>query len=395
MKSPFRVLFPSLFLFSSACIFGTITTACAQSNPNASATPTSTDVNPDLRGTLAAHGVTPSFLYRAEIFGGLTHRELAQHDVTGLTSEFASVGVDAAKLVGWRGNAMLSMQMVHGTALNQDPLGASQLASNLDSDRYIKLIEAWYADAYWHERLGFKVGRQYADTDFGVNESAGDFLNSGYGVLPTAPMPTYPNPQFGLMGFYAPTSWTSFGAGVYRGDLLTDDSEAAAPLRKGVFSVAELKLKPSALSSVVRFGGWRQGGGAYRLDSSVENRVAINFGAYATVDYWPLLHSEEKRGPALFARWGWAPSDRNEIHRHLEGGIAFPAVFPQRKQDTFGLGFTQVSLTGALHETVIESYYKLQVNRLLALQPDFQWAIHAAGADVNRAVAGMRVTMSF
>ena len=394
MKRTVRILLYSLFLLGIVFLVGEIDICLGQPAPDATSAPGISEGG-GLRHDLAEHGITPSLLYRTEIVGALTHRDQAQHDVTALTSGFASIGVDAAKLAGLRGNALFSMQTVHGTGLNEDALGGYQLASNLDSGSYVKLIEAWYADNFWGQRLGFKVGRQYADTDFGVNENAGDFLNAGYGVLPTAPMPTYPNPQFGVMGFYAPTSWASFGAGAYRGDMLEDDAGLEDPRRKGLFTITELKLRPAALKSAFRFGGWRQGDGAYRTNLFGESMLAANYGAYAAVDYWPLHKSNEEQSPALFARWGWAPTDRNSVHGHLEGGFTYPALFPGRKQDAVGLGFTQVSMTGAGRETVLESYYKLQINRSIALQPDMQWAIHPMGVDGCRAVAGLRFTMLF
>jgi porin len=380
----------------SFALFGESARQCvAQEDNSEQSHRTAEDMHTGVGDILAARGIALGFSYRAEVVGGLTHREMSKHDVTALTSAFVSLDLDWAKLNNLRGHTLVSAQIVHGTALNEDPLGTYQLASNLDADKYIKIIEAWYSESFWQNRLSFKAGRQYADTDFGINESAGDFINAGYGVLPTAPMPTYPDPQLGIMGNLSPLSWATISAGVYRGNKLEAEEEETPAIDKGAFTVAEVKLKSSATQSMYRLGYWRQTQGAYRANSAGEETVTNNYGTYATVDYWPRMKSEEERGPAFFARWGWSPSDRNEVYGHLEAGVTCPAVIPRRKQDSVGVGFTQVALTGAKRETVFESYYKFQLSRALVIQPDLQWAYHASGGDKNRAIAGLRVAMNF
>jgi carbohydrate-selective porin OprB len=128
------------------------------------------------------------FSYTAE---GFTNGADARY----LGSLVAGFRLDLHSLRLGRGTIFAGAQQLHGRGMNSR-LGALQAPSNLDAETSGRIGEVWYADEYLAGKLRIKAGRQYADSEFGSIDSAADFLNAAYGVVPTAPMPTYRNPSW-------------------------------------------------------------------------------------------------------------------------------------------------------------------------------------------------------
>jgi carbohydrate-selective porin OprB len=351
------------------------------------------------RELLENHGVVFGFSYKSEIFGSLLRDRNQEHDVVLLGSGMSTLDLDLSKLKIYRGHVSVGAQSLQGTGLNESPMDAVQLSSNLDASRYTKLMEAWYGDSYLQDRLNFKVGRLFADGDFGTIENGADFLNASYGVLPTSPMPTYPDPALGFAASGTPASWLSFGVGVYRGNILYPLEEDGAERHKGVFTLSEARFKPQTKgalqNSAFRVGAWQQSNGTWMSDAVAGDTPVRNYGVYLGGDYRFGKHSEEENKLAVFARWGWAPSDRNEISNYRTAGITYPGLNPLRQQDVVGLGVTQITLPEGERETVCELFYKLQLSKQIMIQPDVQWANNPSGTGGNTAVAGMRVEFNF
>ena len=354
------------------------------------------------RGWLEAHGITPQFSYKGEVFtnlqGGLDGRRRAEY----LGSVEPMLTLDLGKLHMGRGQIVVGFQDVHGRGSNDRAVSAVQMVSNLDNPSFSKLTEAYYSDSYLHDRIRFKLGRQYADADFNVIENGVDFLNASYGLIPTVPMPTYPFPDFGGNLWVAPTNWLSVGAGVFQGDTLDPLDDTVPTVRKGLFTIFETKVTPfgggSARYGSYHVGVWQQRGGAWMLNPDTpQTSPHGNYGVYATGDYWLRRSaSGEKSGPGLFFQWGWAPADRNEVCGYWGAGIAYPGLIPARSQDSVGVGVTQAKITGADHrETVLETFYKWQVNKNVSLQPDVQWVVRPAGTGNNSLMGGLRVGLDF
>jgi porin len=351
------------------------------------------------RELLEARGITLGVSYKGEVLGSLLRGREAMHDVTLLGSGLSSLDLDLTKMHVYRGHVSMNAQTLFGTGLNESLMGSAQLPSNLDAAQYTKLMEAWYGDSYLKDRLDFKIGRLYADGDFGTIEDGGDFLNASYGALPTSPMPTYPDPALGIAASGTPSSWLSLGAGVYRGNNLSPLDEDGLEQRKGLFMLGEARFKPQTIGALhhaaFRAGAWHQSHGTWMSDAVAGATPVGNYGVYAVADYRFGADSEEEGRPAVFARWGWAPSDRNEISNYWSGGITYPGLNLQRRHDAVGLGIAQVTLPECKRETVVELFYKLQISKRIMVQPDVQWARNPSGTGANQAVAGLRLGVSY
>ena len=256
-----------------------------------------------------------------------------------------------------RGQVYVSAQTLHGEGINGRLIGAIQAPSNLDEMSFAKFIETWYSDSYLQGRLRIKAGRQYADTEFGAIENGGDFLNASYGVLPTAPMPTYPDPELGVAAWAAPTNRVSLGVGVYRGRALS----GRAPFR-----VFEGRFQWSQRSTW-RAGWWQQAG---------------NHGAYVVAEH--KFRDEGEQNPAVFVRLGWAPAARNEVGAYAGGGLVYRG---------FGVGLSSVRPAAGNIESVCEVFYKHRFMGKIILQPDLQRVVNAGGSGRRAFAVGVRVSI--
>jgi porin len=350
-----------------------------------------------------SRGVSVTSSYTAEGFtsayGGAEPNHRAQY----LGSVNTSLTLDFSKIGFARGQVFLSGQNIHGRGINVFGLGAVQAPSSLDNPTFTGLVEAFYSDTYLKERLSIKVGRQYADTEFDATENGGEFVNSSYGHIPTVPLPTYPYPSFGGSLWYTPTERISAGVGVYKGNYVSAQDpgdEAASPSLKEAFTIAEVQFRPlsseAAHSTVIRLGAWQQARGAWLTNQGVVTATdpVRNYGVYATADYSFGKRSAEDRAPGLFFQFGWAPADRNAMSGYLGAGIAYPGLISRRRQDSAGLGVTQVKLSSGERESIVELFYKWQVNKNVFIQPDLQWVHSPAGDGRNALLTAVRLTMT-
>jgi porin len=291
---------------------------------------------------------------------GLSYTAEASTDGAGaqyLGSLASTALFDLTHLGLGRGQVYVSAQALHGEGNNDRLIGAIQAPSNLDEKSFAKFIETWYSDSYLQGRLRIKAGRQYADTEFGAIENGGDFLNASYGVLPTAPMPTYPDPALGVALWAAPTRRVSLGVGVYRGG----DLSGRAPFRvfEGRFQWPQ--------RSTGRAGWWQQAG---------------NHGAYVVAEH--RFRDQGEQILAVFIRLGWAPAARNEVRAYAGGGLVYRG---------FGVGLSSVRPAAGNIESVYEVFYKHRFTEKIVLQPDLQRVVNPGGTGRRTFVAGVRVSV--
>jgi porin len=349
------------------------------------------------REWLAERGLAFTVSYTAEAFTNLRRDGDSRRGAEYLGSVDTTFEFDFGKLGLGRGQLVVSGQSLHGRGINDSRVGAIQAPSNLDNAGFSKFTEMWYGDSYLDDRFRIKIGRQYADADFNVTENASEFLNSSYGLIPTILAPTYPTAMLGANVWAEPAKWISVGAGVFRGGELESIDETTTPIRQGLFTMAEVKLKPyssnSAFHGVYSMGVWQQAKGAWSTRTGT--RAVRNGGVYATADHWfrRANSAGENSGPGVFLQAGWAPADRNEIAAYIGGGVAWKGLIPARSNDSIGLGVTQVKLSATGRETATEVYYRWQVSKKLAVQPDLQFVNRPNGTGRNALVAGIRTVL--
>lgn len=376
--------------------------AFAQEDAVAASSKGHVDVVDAFRERWAERGFEFGAGFTAEYFSKLSGGSTSASGGEYLGSVEAWLDLDLGKARIGRGQFFVGAQNLHGRGINKYWLGAAQNPSSYDEVEFTKLVEAWYADEYFQGKLKIKLGRHYADSDFGIIDNGGEFINSSYGLIPTNSMPTYPSPSLGASAWVAPTSWMTVGAGVCRGSEMESPATGSPSGRQGLHTLLEASVKPLpekwVQSGTVRFGAWQQAEGTWlaAADDAAPARLARNYGVYATVDYWFRKPTDaDPGGPGLFFQWGWAPEDRNEITGYVGAGVSYQGLIPGRAADAIGMGVTRATLAGSTHETIFEFFYKWQALRQISIQPDLQWAHRPGGNGPNALVLGVRTEFIF
>lgn len=393
-----RISLVLALVFFSRCAW-----ARAQEEPVlAPSSRTRAEMSITLRERLAERGIEYGIGFTAEYFNRLIGGADLAHGGEYLGSVETWLDMDLGKAFIGRGQVFIGAQNLHGRGINEFWLGAVQNPSSLDEVQFTKLVEAWYADHCFNGKLKLKLGRQYADSDFGVIDNGAEFINSSYGLIPTNPMPTYPSPSLGASAWVAPLSWMAVGAGVYRGGEMESPDAGSSAGRQGLHTLVEVKVRPLpkawAQAAAIRFGAWQQAGGAWLTAAAEDDaaRLARNYGVYATADYWFRKPTDTAPGgPGIFFQLGWAPEDRNEIIGYVGGGMSYRGVIPARVADAIGLGVTRATLAGSIHETVVELFYKVRASSRMSIQPDLQWVHRPSGSKTDALVVGFRARFEF
>ncbi|MBV8781372.1 MAG: carbohydrate porin [Phycisphaerae bacterium] len=156
-------------------------------------------------------------------------------------------------------------------------------------------------------------------------------------------------------------------------------------------------------------GGYR---GDYRVffwnrDTATADGTGMGFG----------FDQEIGDGWTPFFRWGIADGNVSAIRQTYGGGIANTKPFG-RRGDMFGLGVSWVDPSGSLtftsnatpgagtpipapiagrQETLLETFYRINVTDSLQVSPDIEWLIHSADPRANNGtvIFGLRVKVLF
>jgi porin len=241
-------------------------------------------------------------------------------------------------------------------------------------------------------RLRIKLGKQDSNVDFVAVDYGGDFTGSSFAVIPTVPMPTFPDPALGAAVFWEPIDWISLGAGCYEGTPRgsTNGFTTAFGEHGGSFTIAELALKTTLgaqedLPGTYRAGGWYHSSDFDEVGNAINPDVyAGNHGYYLAFDQMLCLEAENSdQGLGLFFQFGRSPEDRNEIDRYVGGGLSYVGLLAGHDEDITGIGLAQACwsdrMAGVSRETAVELFYQAQLTESLFVKPDLQYIANPGG----------------
>lgn len=365
------------------------------------------------RPLLESHGVTinSSMLYSPfmKTGGGANGESSAK----GYGLFNLGVTVDTEKAGLWKGGTFFGLyQRKAGYGISgANPNGAMGDYMGFDGwdwHEINQISEYWYQQKLFNGKFRMKLGKQDSNTDFGYLNSGWDFMNSAFSVNPTLPLPTYPDQPFGFMAEINPNEWLSIRDGIY--------SRYSVP-----FNVTEIEVKPTIKKLPGRYmaGAWESSDrnginvatGMNSDGSTYYNTFNRNFGCY--VNFEQMIYKEKKddkndmQGLVVFGQAGFSPSNRNDMSRYVGGGLHYLGPIPKRDKDIAGLAVGSGSFAPRLgdvgsdygnrvgSETVIEAFYRVQVNKWFYLQPDVQFIMNPGGMYDNSVAIGIRSVITF
>lgn len=311
------------------------------------------------------------------------------------------VGLDLDLATAGIGNGRLFVGYQHkgggdGAACLEDGQGYS----NIDAPDFRRVVEVWYERSLG-TRARIKAGLNDANAEFAFVENGAEFINSSMGFSPSVfVMPTYPDPQLGIIVQTQPTSWSYAGAGIYNGGpaLGVDDFKA-------VFAIAEAGMRWNRLGGGrVGFGYW-QTRGRVPADDGAQASFSTG-GQYVVMDQslWSDGQSEHPRRVGAFVQLGFSDALVSPVARHMGAGIVATGLVPGRQDDVVGVAVTSIRFgeqtecpTTAGSETNVGAFYKFALTGWLALKPDLQVVMNPAGDRTRRTavVSTLRFEVGF
>jgi porin len=313
---------------------------------------------------------------------------LSDGDVTRYRGHVDLVAEIDTKRIGlWSGGTIhVAAQNGHGQGISEQDVGDVQALSNIDAHSFTQMSEWYLEQAFLEERLRVKVGRQDAGADFACAEFGGEFLNSSFGLIPTAPVPTFPDPALGVSAFADVTDELSVGMGVY----------ASTPINwgriRGTTFGIEVAYSPGSAgrnaSSRYRAGYWRQ-------RDPFDARAPGVHSVYVALDRALFLEKGGDQGLRGFVQAGTTSGAPNGVSDYLGIGVVYEGLLPGRDGDSLGLGVAHARLPRGSAETDLELLYRVAPWPWLTLQPSLHWVLRPGGQGEDALVVGLRVEAQF
>ena len=335
-------------------------------------------------------------VYSGEVFnnarGGITTKDATQYQALldlGLQLDFNQTDLPVP------GKFFLLAQNTHGRGLTEDFIGDAQVISNIDSFKNIMVVgEYWWEFGLLDGDVTVRLGKQDFNTEFLFIEVAEDFIQSSFGLSPSAALPSYPEQSWAALALVQLNPSLQLKVGVW---------DALALGRGWGFSENDSVLVASELEY------------KYALRGKYPGIVSVGAGILTGDDEIPLgdvngysfqfeqliyrecqCEEENIQGLSLFAGYYPRSSDApilvDAIGDSFVAGLVYTGLVPGREEDVIGTGVAWAELFqgGTNEETVVELFYKAQITARMSWQPDLQYVATPSGIYSDALAVGFR-----
>jgi len=299
------------------------------------------------------------------------------------------------------GEFLVHLENTHGGTPSGELIGDLQVASNIDNGNYTYLYELLYRQALGD--LDIIIGKQDLNADFFVSDFAGEYINSSFGIMPTAslnaPVAIFPKTALAAAVMYDFSERVTFQAAIYDGNPLDLDSDPYSTdfrlsNEDGFMTFGELHIKSNIQGMP---GGYKIG--IFNHSSEFDNiddpnmSYKGNTGVYFIADQLVYKESaDNKQGLGLFLKAGYASGSKNMTDIFMGFGANYYGLFSNREDDVLGVALARASIGNQMvdsspdnilpHETVIELIYAASIHPHVTVKPDIQYIMNT-GADAS------------
>lgn len=399
-----------------------------------------------LRSTLSDHGVDIFAGYTAEVWGNTSGGVKRGTVYTGLLDFGAEV--DLEKAVGWTGASVSTTWLwLSGRDASEDLAGNFLTISNIAGFNTLRMLELWFQQNLWDDKVSVRVGQLTADSEFVISDYAGLFLNGTFGWPAFTYMnvpeggPGYPMGTLGARLAIHPVDWFTFQSAAFQGNVFAQDVNRHGfryrlNAATGYTFLSEAQFRwnqredEAGPGGQFKVGAWAQTGRS--ADALAGATASGNFGFYGIIDQMlfrepspeapppsskggkdfkaPVQWEKSDQGLGWFGRVAFTKPDRNFLNFYFDTGLTYKGLIPGRDDDTIGiaLAYAQLSngarssvadegLAPAGAEMVVEFTYQAQITPWLSLQPDVQYIIQPGGSTSygNAFIIGGRAALTF
>lgn len=309
------------------------------------------------------------------------------------------------------GRGFFHMEAGKGLGVEEDIVAYSNVNRDVDNELRIRPTELYYEQILFKQRFVVQFGLLDPTILFDENLAANDELRNYIGrMFRNSPTIDFPGNSIALRLVLRPFNWIDI---VY---MVVNANPDWQDIFSNLFNSGEITLKPfdDEHRGNYRILAWTNNYNYTRWTTGATGKAAFGFGVSADQKIFKNL--------TLFGRYGWqnegvfSPGivDSDGLPYSLDQawslGANIDGAWWSREDDEIGLAFGQVfpsddfinanagfSKRSELH---LETYYKLALNKHIALTPDFQFIHNAFGGNSGRPnndmyVFGLRTQLDF
>jgi porin len=342
---------------------------------------------------------------------------------------------DTARMGLWpAGLLMLKGETQFGQSVNSKV--GSVMAVNADAlfplpDEHETTLTDVVFTQFLSEKFGFALGKidfRGGDQNVFAHDETSQFMNLAFLANPVV-IPYAPYSALTAATFYRPAEWLTIGVTALDsfGTPSVSGFDTAFHSPEGTTLATEwaFTFSLSGRPGHQRFGVAYSNRDFNELDQDprisgrlgfLTQRILQQAGLVETKtkpDDWVFYYNFDQylytepddptQGVGVFGRYGWSDGDVNPFEAFYSIGVGGKGILPQRDQDTFGVGYYYLDLSGNLpsfaglsSEQGIEMFYNIEVTPWLHVTPDLQYIVDPAGGAHDDAIAfGIRTQMSF
>jgi carbohydrate-selective porin OprB len=350
----------------------------------------------------SGNGISVTPVYYGEVFTN-AHGGIATHNSThyeGLLNLTVNLDFEKMKL-DIPGRASLLFQNTHGRGLD-DYVGATQILSNIDSfDNITQISELWWEVDLYDSGITMRVGKQDLSNLFLTMDYASDFINSAFGLSPSAGLPSFPTPSPAVVFMGELNSDVSLRVGGW--DAYRSNANGLFSDNNATLFIGEIEYRYH--SPFRGLPGQFTAGFTYHTKGAIPaGKIPRSFGYYIQFEQFLFQEAastdDNPQGLAVFAQhfptatYGSAPFPL--IPQDALAGFAYTGLLRGRDRDVTGAGAGWVDLDqgGTNHEVMVEVFYKALINDSLSIQPDLQYVSTPSGIYPDALVAGIRFQLN-
>ena len=273
-------------------------------------------------------------------------------------------------------------------------------------NRSMDIVEAFYEGPLLGDNITLAIGKLDFTGIFDASEYADDeccqFLNAAFIDDPTIP---FPEPGLGMVLNWDITDNWYLMSGVIdaQGDARESGFNTAFHGEDSFFYALETGITQG--DGTWRVGLWYDPQPKANSDRGVTERDDLGF--YTSCDQRLTKENdtpEDSQGAGVFVRYGYAPSQTNDLTNFWSVGLQYQGLIDGRDDDVFGVGYAQGCFSDSAsatypedYESVVEAYYNAQVTPWLHVSPAIQYVTHPGGSSTadDAVILSLRTAMTF
>lgn len=358
-------------------------------------------------------------IYQANVHGGNSTHNKQGRDTGSYNLE---IGVDLEPLLNIAGGSLLVHTEGSWSRSDADSTSiGSYFGANGDAAgrRAMDITELWYEQALFGETLSVRLGKMDITGGFEcrgcpvsfdgsayANDETAQFFNSALVNNPTVP---FPDVGLGAVIYWNPIEWwySSVGAIDAQADGRETGFRTTFHDEDYFFYVFETGVAPefNSLPGAYRVGVWNDP--QPKANSDAMKNYRDDVGVYVSCDqmlYKENDDSEDGQGFGVFARWGYANGQRNDMKSFWSTGLQYQGLVEGRDDDVLGVGLAHGTFSDSAdttymddYESVLEAYYNIYASPWLSISPMVQYIANPGGTGMTKdaVVLGLRAQSAF